>query len=676
MSFLQLKELPEMKSAVISFWVKVGELPKADQLKDPWKVEWMPPEINRMEDKKGVAYLGSSYYMAFPQFNQPVLKCWPPGDAFSRDQAASLGTFKDGVVPFITFGDPNLSYNRIKWVIKDIGKKWEMLPGPGMIGIHKVYATQPEGMQAGTPPAAGAPPTPGAPPPAAPPPPPPIVGGGGSSGGGGASGGWRAAREAGGGAEGGGGGGGAAPVGDAPAGGGGGAVAEPIVPPSFIGLCNNRLRIHLQTAGRADYTGYAFAQTKIEDVHIMTPLGGVTARYGAPVTGWKDFSEDHAMFLGASIFYDDVSKQECTQHPEAFIMEPDVGVNDGKWHHIALSFELSGTVASEGTGTTKIKPHPGPVGQFNENEEFAIYGGAPNENCGDNPACESGTMTSSCKAWLMIDGKPYDGKNLHMEEAWRGLERRKGYVLKGTHSSSQLYAAEDIWHVDPSEKENGKDILEKLEKNSIFPPNAFLAPCNDPRLDFITSRTEWERFYRTILGAYTGPPCKIVEGNESTRRFSYPLPKYQFQVEGIPPGPLGIPAGPGWAERNANIMMADLQIWVGKSHDVSSDPSMFIDKDGKPAGLKKLRDALGKPDVCLHRSSNWIRGYNTGSLGVSGEGDQRTKNEGGQFEVTGKIDRYLPDPKLEPGDTGPQPPKPDAPPAAPPPAPTPAPAPA
>jgi len=55
-----------------------------------------------------------------------------------------------------------------------------------------------------------------------------------------------------------------------------------------------------------------------------------------------------------------------------------------------------------------------------------------------------------------------------------------------------------------------------------------------------------------------------------------------------------------------------------------------------------------KPEILLHRSSNWKKGSNTGTLGLEFAGDgQIIERPAGQFVPTAKIEQYKPDPKLE-----------------------------
>jgi hypothetical protein len=103
--------------------------------------------------------------------------------------------------------------------------------------------------------------------------------------------------------------------------------------------------------------------------------------------------------------------------------------------------------------------------------------------------------------------------------------------------------------------------------------------------------------------------------------------------------------------------MAELQIWIGQSID-TGDRAMrrlFIgyprDVDGNPDTSKPLQPVppsiaaktLGKPDILLHGTGNWKRGRNTGTSGIDENGKLK---EEGQFERTGTVEKFKPDPKL------------------------------
>lgn len=148
--------------------------------------------------------------------------------------------------------------------------------------------------------------------------------------------------------------------------------------------------------------------------------------------------------------------------------------------------------------------------------------------------------------------------------------------------------------------------------------------------------------------------------------------------------PVGVPSSAHYVDNIYHVEMAEFQMWTGVTLDTSDEKNRraFLDykrdsdgnrvpgedgeaimepvppegkpptedkPDGEPAPAEKL---LGKrPDILLHGSSDWTNGKNTGSLGVDTDGNEIPS---GQFEPTGGIPSYLPDPSLH----GPQSPPP------------------
>lgn len=113
------------------------------------------------------------------------------------------------------------------------------------------------------------------------------------------------------------------------------------------------------------------------------------------------------------------------------------------------------------------------------------------------------------------------------------------------------------------------------------------------------------------------------------------------------------------------VEMAELQIFTGVTLDtgVESNRRAFIDyerdKNGniirdnagkgtlKPVNPKAAADLLGKkPDVLLHGSSNWINGKNTGITGIDDSVEPPKEKPEGQFQRTGGIKAYKPEPSL------------------------------
>ena len=120
--------------------------------------------------------------------------------------------------------------------------------------------------------------------------------------------------------------------------------------------------------------------------------------------------------------------------------------------------------------------------------------------------------------------------------------------------------------------------------------------------------------------------------------------------------PLGLPGASNRTDFIQHCEMAYFQMFTGVSLDtsVTSNRRMFVDEDGKPVNPNKKStkddqqsgsiEGLGqRPDILFRSSSNWVKGRNTGALGVDDDGKLITS---GQFEPMGDIKPYKPDAKL------------------------------
>jgi hypothetical protein len=139
------------------------------------------------------------------------------------------------------------------------------------------------------------------------------------------------------------------------------------------------------------------------------------------------------------------------------------------------------------------------------------------------------------------------------------------------------------------------------------------------------------------------------------------LPAQVLSIPGLP----DYQSGDGRQMPVHHIEMAEMQIFMNMTMDTSikSNRRAFIevtegstDEPDEPHTLKpvkpeKTEELLHRrPDILLHRVSNWKEGKNTGSLGlkrVDGQPDEILP--GGQFEPTGTILKYTPDPSIETG---------------------------
>jgi hypothetical protein len=629
MSYLQLAaaNLPDMSSGIISVWVKITGGARGPEA--PWDQTWFPERLDETMGGNDTAYATASYYpVGLAQFGASRIVTWPPGGSI---YSPGNDSFRSGLVPLLCFGDPNQKFDRCIWKKRTIGPPvWVF----GRGGVpQNLVAQYPEP----------------------------------------------------------------------------GPQEKDVVPPSCIGVYQGRLRIILQTNKKAKYTGYAWAQAKSETIRIMSAIVGqldeIPAFSGIP-NWWEDLAgrfPQPNQFMGYNFRYEDVSMLECGGHPEAFILDTDVQIADGQWHHILFAFDLgsgSGSgligiggvpaadsgggseaaVYAESLGPDGTQTHdwgpalPGTWGQYSGirgeyalapydyiindpgypgNVSYASQAayGSPIEITGKYGPADNGKIESRCRAWLAVDDKPIHGRELNYQAAWDGLKDTKSEDGKNT----------------------GEALLAKLHPNAILPPNAFLAPFAEIRDEMKTNNTGWERDYRTLIVGFSGPASRIGETDE-LRRYDHARPRYEFDPGALPTRghPVAIPAGTMFGSEtqdiidynNEGIQMAELQIWGNQSldFDATENRRLFLApkaseaNDDNPAlypvAMRKAAEKLGIPHIRLHNSSNWKKGYNTGTLGVRivnpGPDQTKQKLDAGQFTPVGGIDRIRPDPKITP----------------------------
>jgi len=168
--------------------------------------------------------------------------------------------------------------------------------------------------------------------------------------------------------------------------------------------------------------------------------------------------------------------------------------------------------------------------------------------------------------------------------------------------------------------------------------------------------------------AHATDPCAFPK--------DYPQPEYTCDAGSspgsFPTNPISIPTLPqynsesGLRKPTYVVEMAELQIFAGVTLDtgIGANRRAFIveqkdasgspvtDEDGKqlwiPANPIDAEKLLGRrPDILLHKTSNWKKGKNTGSSGTTRDGDgNETVIPSGQFTVTQKIIKYTPEPSL------------------------------
>ena len=177
----------------------------------------------------------------------------------------------------------------------------------------------------------------------------------------------------------------------------------------------------------------------------------------------------------------------------------------------------------------------------------------------------------------------------------------------------------------------------------------------------------------TVPGGKAGDPNGILTKNgwdtaeqgSSPFLFNLPLAPQNYDYTPVPirtdsntgPAAVGIPASVEHESHILRVEMAEFQLFTAVTLDTAivKNRRAFIGGDGKPvAPTKKITatdptsgsiELLGKrPEILLHTSANWKNGKNTGSIGLSDDGDAIPA---GQFEPTGGIASYKPDPILD-----------------------------
>lgn len=211
------------------------------------------------------------------------------------------------------------------------------------------------------------------------------------------------------------------------------------------------------------------------------------------------------------------------------------------------------------------------------------------------------------------------------ERAGPSTEYEQG---KNVHGVCKFYYAFD------DENKNGQENISLQPygawaykgPNDVVPEGAFLADI--------------EYYPSTIPTDANGKP--LVTGNVDA------IPQWHFSPTPLllSGGSVGLPASAEYIDNVYHVEMAELQFFTDVTIDTGevSNRRAFVTVDGKPEKMKAAEKLLGRmPDIMLHGSINWQKGNNTGSVGVDSFG---AKIPSGQFEPTGRINKYKPDPSL------------------------------
>lgn len=445
---------------------------------------------------------------------------------------------------------------------------------------------------------------------------------------------------------------------------------DKFVPQSFIGVDEDgHLVICLQTSTRADkslnpiYKGYAFQQSKTTEIRatmswldVLPPptLEHLRDGHWVKTPGYWD---------GYEFEYEDISNEVMGAQPELFVIGGKPGafefaslppVNDGGWHHLLFSFDISGTAQVS-------LPSP----------EFDIDG---NQIAPAPPAF----VKTTCKAWLALDDVNYTGAELQGRFPYPDGVQAQLPLLDGM--------GHDLIPFGPVTCATRATM--GLGRNEIMPRNCWMRPVRGNPKDglrrFASTAGTWNApsniyiehgdynwfvWTGSIWPLFGGGPGDEWRGALDPPRPSTPDPKtfdpptyfcsgFKIPLKG---NLIGTPASNYHIDHNTGIEMAELQIWVNKSIDtgVLKTRRLFIDypknEKGLPDTSKPLQpvrpsvaeQVLGKPDVMLHGTNNWKRGKNSGRSGIMLDKDgNAVPNPDGQFIPVARIEKFLPDPKL------------------------------
>jgi hypothetical protein len=342
------------------------------------------------------------------------------------------------------------------------------------------------------------------------------------------------------------------------------------------------LRVCLQTQDQAVKSGIAWEP-------ISGSSGTVNAYEGVPtvIGGCTDLAEiDGAFVIAGAVTnvvtdYGDITSLVNNQNESFAATSQTIAVSPDKWHHVLLSFDLSGSVVATGNL---------------------------------NGAGQS--LSSTCKLWLAFDDVNYTGDDLPRVPTPFGATLGPNDIITTPAWSAFLTST-----TTPTEQTGVREAGH-------------------------TAATFYQ-FDDTFTGQDTPP--------------SYNLSGASISIAGQP---MGLPSVLETVSNIHHVELAEFQMFTGVTLDTSvvNNRRAFIGTDGKPVDPTKALPGAApgspppgvtatgkKPDVLFHGSRNWIKGKNTGALGINPDG---SINLSGQFSPSGKIKKYIPDPGLPPAPQG------------------------
>ena len=390
------------------------------------------------------------------------------------------------------------------------------------------------------------------------------------------------------------------------------------IDPSYIVIdCNDSqegtgvLAFNIQMEDTGSGNGFFFDATSASAISFWTepevPSSGAISNIDAlndavntPGSGWTVKGETHfeinpdnpILAYRYFVHYNGITDFSSTileSRPESFHVRTLPRIKPDRWHHLLLSFDVSMPVVSRSPS----------------------HSGDPLKS--KNWLNVSEGVSSYAKLWYALDDVDYRG---------RGAPKANG---------------EPTYHMGPYSVDY--DVTQFGGARPGGPPG-------DP--NGILTRNAWTAAEQGSTPYHLNMPIAPI----SFSYFPGPIPSVAAAI--------GIPSSAQYVNHIYRVEMAELQIYTGVTLDtaIEGNRRAFVDNAGKPVDPTSATEddplwpgekLLGKkPEILLHRSSNWKKGSNTGTLGLEFAGDgQIIERPAGQFVPTAKIEQYKPDPKLE-----------------------------
>jgi hypothetical protein len=374
-------------------------------------------------------------------------------------------------------------------------------------------------------------------------------------------------------------------------------------PPCFITIEDNGekfyLRVNLQMSnagtgvGYGPFTGTTQATGALGTANFNgcgtteTDDCGNKASYLEKLTQTFSITDNTAVTLSHAPDYFDIGGTSVGLNgSRSCEIEPDV------WHHVLLSFDLTGTINATGSFTTIS----------------ATQGAGSRCYIGKT---DSASISSSCKVWMAIDDENLFGQSL-VPIAYP--ERNLG--------------PNDLISINAHNIASTEGLAALTQRN--------FTPMYNGTLD----RSGFG-YWVTEYPSKPRPSYRYEPGVIKTQ--GHPIGVPSTESWGINEVPVSV----------QHCEMAELQIFTGITLDTSDEKKrrMFLapkEEGGValyPVNPQDTAELLKRqPTILLHGAGNWQKGKNTGTSGMDNDGELIKE---GQFVPTGEIKKYKPDPSIK-----------------------------